>query len=71
MPSSIRPTGEYKVDFMANINGVYRLVDTATTKDKLRALPGVLLQVNADPEEGTTYTDDTMTISFLPGHIIL
>lgn len=71
MPSSIRPTGEYKVEFYSKIDDVYRLVDTVTTRDMLRALPGGLLQVNVDPLQGTTYTDDTMTISFLPGHTIL
>jgi len=43
MPSSTRPTGTYTVEFLANIGGVYKLVDTATVTDMLRALPGGLL----------------------------
>lgn len=71
MPSSIRPTGSYRVEFYAKIDEEYRLVDAAKTQDMLRALPGGLLQVGVASLYGTTYTDDTMTISFLPGHTIL
>lgn len=71
MPSSIRPTGAYVVEFLAKVEGEYKLVDTATVYDMLRALPGGLLQVRVTPELGTTYTEDTFTFSFLPGHKIL
>ena len=71
MPSSSRPTGEYEIEFYDNINGVYRLVDVATVSDKFQALPGGLYSVRVEPEQGTTYTKDTMKFIFTLGHKIL
>lgn len=71
MPTSSRPTGEYEIQFFDNIDGTYRLVDIVTVKDKFRAIPGGLYQVNVSPLLGTTYTKDTMTIQFNLGHKIL
>ena len=45
MPSSSRPTGDYYIEYYDNIDGVYRLVDTVTATDKLRAIPGGLFDV--------------------------
>lgn len=71
MPSSSRPTGDYKIDFYDNIEGTYRLVDAVIVQDKIRALPGGLSQVSVTPALGTTYTEDTMTFSFKLGHSLL
>lgn len=52
MPSSIRPTGEYKIEFYAKIEeqgDQYLLVDTVTVTDKIRAVPGGMTQVDVKP----------------------
>ena len=50
MPSSSRPTGDVKIEFFDHVehNGeeYYRLVDSVTIPDMLRALPGSLEFVN-------------------------
>lgn len=71
MPSSSRPTGEYKIEFYDNIDGIYRLVDVVTVSDKFRAIPGGLYSVNVIPQIGMTYNTDLMTVEFILGHKIL
>lgn len=71
MPSSIRPTGSYKLEFFDKIGEDYKLVDTTEVTDMLRALSGGLVEVNVAPAKGTTYINDTMTFSLTPGHKVL
>lgn len=71
MPSSSRPTGQYYIEYLDNIDGVYRLVDTVTVTNKLSSLPGGLSEVSVEPLLATTYTEDTMSFSFILGHIML
>jgi hypothetical protein len=71
MPSSSRPTGNFQIDFLDNIEGTYYLVDTVIVSDKIRALPGGLSKVNVTPLFGTTYTDDTMTFELKLSHKLL
>ena len=71
MPSSSRPTGQYQIDFLQSIDGIYRLVDTVKVTDKIRAVPGSLYEIEVEPLKGTTFTEDTMTFKLLVGHIIL
>lgn len=74
MPSSIRPTGSYRLEFFDKIGEEYKLVDTTEVTDMLRALSGGLVKVDVAPQPGTiftTFTSETMTFSFIPGHKIL
>ena len=73
MPSSSRPTGAYKLDFLTWVEneGQYMLVDTVTVYDKLRGIPGVLYQVEVIPRLNQTYTEDIFDISFMAAHKIL
>ena len=73
MPSSSRPTGAYKLDFLTWVEwkGQYMLVDTVTVYDKLRGIPGVLYQVEVTPRLNQTYTEDIFDFSFMAAHKIL
>ena len=71
MPTSTRPTGEFKLEFYQSIDGFYRLVDIGTAKDKLRAVAGGLKKIKVVPKLGTTYTEDTMTFTIELSHKIL
>ena len=73
MPTSSRPTGAFKLEFLTWVERYqqYMLVDTGIVYDKLRGIPGVLYQVEVKPRLNQTYIEDTFDFSFMAAHKIL
>jgi len=71
MPSSVRPTGTYVVEFYDKIDGQYRLVDRSEAKDMLRATSGELGKVKAISKTGQTYSEDVFDFVMLTSHSVL
>ena len=71
MPSSTRMTGEYKIEFLDNIEGEYKLVDTTAVYDKIRGLPGELDTISITPQVNQTDTEDTFDFEVKLSHAIL
>jgi hypothetical protein len=71
MPSSIRPTGVFTIEFYDLVGDIYRLVDTAQFTNLIQADSGELGQVNIRASQDSTWVVDTLTVTFQATHEIL
>lgn len=71
MPTSVRPTGTFTVEFFDSVDGQYRLVDRIQADDLLRATAGEISSIQVLPEKGITYTADTFDFVFVTSHSVL
>ena len=71
MPSSSRPTGEFKVTFSDKIGDEYFLVDETYVSDMVRAEPGDIRQTSVTPTLNLTHNEDEMEFNFTVDHKIL